>query len=293
MSNGEVFAYLDASAVIIRTIQKSGIVDVKINGALPWSSELAVGTHIDEPVLAEIFQKAVDSLTKNERKQIHDKWIAVKYEKTFDYTLLYKIVSVIMLILLISIYWNRKLQKALNKLMVIEIELKEKNIELERLSITDKLTGLYNRVHLDKVINKEINRSERYSESLGVIIVDIDYFKLVNDTYGHQAGDIVLVSIANLLIKYSRNNVDVVGRWGGEEFLIICPNTDMEGTIKVAENIRLYIEEYNFENVNKLTASFGVSEYMSEDSDITLISRADEALYEAKESGRNKVCVKL
>lgn len=212
VSSGEVFAYLDASAVIIRTIQKSRITNVKINGNLPWNSELAVGTHIDEPILAQIFHKAVASLTKDEKKQVYDKWIAVKYEKTFDYALLYKIVSVVVLILLISLFWNRKLQKALNALKHMSIELQEKNRELERLSITDKLTQLYNRVHLDKIIGSEISRSKRYNEPFGVIIVDIDHFKLVNDTYGHHTGDIVLTDIANLLTKYSRHNIDVVGR---------------------------------------------------------------------------------
>ena len=292
VSSGEVFAYLDASAVIIRTIQESGIIDVKINGTSPWNSDLAIGTHIKEPILTEIMQKAVGSLTKIEKKQIYDKWIAVKYEKTTDYTLLYQIVSVIILILFISIYWNRRLQKTLRELELISIELKDKNIELGKLSTTDKLTQLYNRVYLDKVINNEIRRSGRYNKPFGVIIIDIDHFKLVNDTYGHHSGDLALVSIAKLLTKHSRHDIDVVGRWGGEEFLILCPNTNNEGSMKVAEKIRLCIEEYTFENVGNLTASFGVSEYMAGDNDIILISRADEALYEAKDSGRNKVCTK-
>lgn len=167
-------------------------------------------------------------------------------------------------------------------------ELEEKNKELEQLSITDRLTGLYNRRKLDEVMETEIHRAKRFKHLIGVIIVDVDHFKSVNDTHGHQAGDQVLIELAGILKEHTRET-DTVGRWGGEEFLIICPETDLEGTAKLAELLRKKIKDYEFSVVKSKTASFGVTTYRSEDTIHAMINRADEALYLAKENGRNRV----
>lgn len=171
-------------------------------------------------------------------------------------------------------------------------ELEEKNKLLEELSLTDNLTKLYNRNKLDDVLVSELNRANRYSHySFGVMIIDIDYFKSVNDVYGHQIGDKVLIEISNILKTHTRKT-DTVGRWGGEEFLVICSETDLEGILFVAENIREKIASYSFSCKEQKTASFGVSIYEKGDEVNELIKRADDALYKAKESGRNKVIYK-
>ncbi len=123
-----------------------------------------------------------------------------------------------------------------------------------------------------------------------MILIDIDYFKGVNDRYGHQAGDSVLVEFANILTTNIRH-VDTVGRWGGEEFLVICPETSKEGVYNLAENLRKNISVYNFSDVGCLTASFGVSLYQEGDSAHSIIAKADVALYNSKESGRNRVTI--
>ncbi len=162
-------------------------------------------------------------------------------------------------------------------------------LNMEKLAITDKLTGIYNRTKLEDVLNYELERGKRYSREMGLILIDIDYFKQVNDTYGHQVGDNILSDFANLL-KNSCRFIDVVGRWGGEEFLIIIPEANEEGIMKLAESIRRKIENYPFSDVGQKTASFGVSISADSDEVKDCIKRADEALYEAKDSGRNKVC---
>jgi len=167
-------------------------------------------------------------------------------------------------------------------------ELENKNILLEKLSVTDALTGLYNRSKLDEVLKYEFNRSKRYDSVFGVMIIDIDFFKKVNDTHGHQVGDTVLCEFANLLQKYTRET-DTLGRWGGEEFLIIVENIDQDGIVTLAEKIRAMIDTYGFSVVKHKTASFGVSVYQTNDEINTIIARADEALYKAKNSGRNRV----
>jgi diguanylate cyclase (GGDEF)-like protein len=169
-------------------------------------------------------------------------------------------------------------------------ELYEKNEELERLSITDKLTGLYNRAKLDSVLNTEFEKAIRYNDIFSVIIMDIDFFKSVNDNFGHQIGDDVLKESAKILSSCIRTS-DTLGRWGGEEFLIICPNSKQEDAIKLANRINIAIKQHTFSTYpKKVTMSLGVASYCSifkkaED----IVASADIALYKAKQTGRDRV----
>ncbi|MFT5660027.1 MAG: diguanylate cyclase (GGDEF)-like protein [Sulfurimonas sp.] len=162
--------------------------------------------------------------------------------------------------------------------------------EMEELSIRDKLTNLYNRVKTDESIKYEIKRSIRYKFNLSLILIDIDFFKLVNDNYGHLTGDAVLVQTAKLLKENVRDS-DIVGRWGGEEFIIICPNSEKASAKILADKLRKLIENFDFDVVKHKTASFGLTQFNNNDTLETLIDRADKALYKAKESGRNRVQV--
>ncbi|NLO18115.1 MAG: diguanylate cyclase, partial [Arcobacter butzleri] len=169
-------------------------------------------------------------------------------------------------------------------------ELSLKNKELYRLSITDKLTNIYNREKLDSVLKDEMNKALRYNSVFSVILIDIDFFKKVNDTYGHQVGDDVLKETASLLLNNIRNT-DVVGRWGGEEFLVICPNTDIKGAQNLAWKLNNIINKYSFTTYPpQLTISAGVASYIDGIGKFDeIISNADKALYQAKDEGRNKV----
>lgn len=167
-------------------------------------------------------------------------------------------------------------------------ELQQKNEELEILSITDKLTNTFNRIKLDISIETEMDRVSRYNTKFGIIMIDIDYFKDVNDTHGHQVGDKVLIEFAEILKKNTRKT-DIVGRWGGEEFMIISPETDLKEMLALSEILRQKIDKNLFFTVKHKTASFGVSTYKKDESAEELINRADEALYIAKDNGRNRV----
>jgi diguanylate cyclase (GGDEF)-like protein len=167
-------------------------------------------------------------------------------------------------------------------------ELMEKNRELEYISVTDALTGIPNRLRLDQLLKDAINQSQRYGTELSILLVDVDKFKQVNDQFGHQAGDQVLVDIARLLSQGCRE-VDVAGRWGGEEFLVICRNTGLEGAMILGEKLRVKIAEYEFLHIGKRSISAGVTMFQTHDTLNTMISRADTALYRAKEQGRNCV----
>lgn len=162
--------------------------------------------------------------------------------------------------------------------------------EIIKLSETDKLTQLYNRYKLDDALEREFKRSKRTQSPFAVILLDIDNFKQVNDIFGHQAGDIILKELAGVL-KKSIRTTDIVGRWGGEEFIFILPDTNETGAMLLAEKIRTRISATHFTHPEKITGSLGVSVYRGDSAVATIISRADQALYTAKHHGRNQVQV--
>lgn len=183
---------------------------------------------------------------------------------------------------------GRIISRLVHFVEAVTSEVAQKNKELERLYVTDQLTGLFNRHKLDEVLITELDRVQRYAHSLGIILMDVDYFKSVNDSYGHQVGDQVLCNIAHILQEHVRKT-DIVGRWGGEEFLIVCPETSEEGLMQLAEKLRNRIEHFSFPNVGSKTASFGVALYQEGDTIDRMILKADTALYQAKNKGRNRV----
>ena len=162
--------------------------------------------------------------------------------------------------------------------------------EITHLSNTDPLTELFNRRFFNKQLMQEIERSEQYDCSFALILLDIDYFKTINDTYGHDIGDVILKDLSELLLDNVRRT-DSVSRWGGEEFIILCVNTELDKAILLAEKLRDIIETMDFEIVVNMTCSFGVSSYHKRDDFAALLERADEALYISKDKGRNRVTV--
>ena len=167
-------------------------------------------------------------------------------------------------------------------------ELEIKNKELEKLANVDLLTCLYNRRKITEILEAELKRFNRHNVVFSLMFLDIDYFKKINDTYGHDVGDIVLKGFADLLVSNVRS-VDNVGRWGGEEFLIVLIESDSEKAKIVAEKIQANLSNVSFDQVGKITASIGISEATDEDTLETIIKRADEALYRAKDLGRNRI----
>lgn len=176
------------------------------------------------------------------------------------------------------IFWFNKLSD----------KLEQSYSDLETISITDKLTQLNNRNRADVFYAEAIHSAKTKQQSLAVIIMDIDHFKLVNDKYGHPAGDSVLQEFAQILKESAREH-DFVGRWGGEEFILILQNVSLDELLQFAELIRTNVESYNFTTVGKVTASIGVAAFKHSDDQDSLIKRADEALYRAKSQGRNCV----
>jgi diguanylate cyclase (GGDEF)-like protein len=166
--------------------------------------------------------------------------------------------------------------------------LRKKNDELQRLSITDGLTGLYNRRHLMETLEAERRRTDRSERTFAVLMVDVDHFKQFNDRFGHQAGDEVLLRVAGILRKCTRD-IDFPARYGGEEFCLLLSESTLEGAVEVAERIRAELADVNFEG-EKVTVSIGAAEYPTDGESVeNVLASADAALYEAKRSGRDRV----
>lgn len=258
------------------TIKKEGLFNLKISGQLPdFTNEFRIGVVKSRPMLVEILDKGVATITNGERDQIVNRYISIKAETGVDYVMIAKITSVFLLFALFGFYWAYRM-----KLL---------NDKLRKMSETDILTGLYNRMKLNVQFTREVERASRYKRSLSVIMMDIDHFKKINDEHGHLTGDKVLVKFARLA-QGSLRKTDIIGRWGGEEFLIVCPETGADEAAMVAERIRKALSECD-ENICDCTVSGGVAVYRENDTEDSLLSRADAALYQAKNSGRNKVCL--
>lgn len=160
--------------------------------------------------------------------------------------------------------------------------------EKDRLAETDPLTQIYNRLKFERLFDLEIRRAQRYKTALALIMFDVDHFKRINDTYGHHLGDYVLVELAGI-VNESIRDVDIFARWGGEEFMVLAPEIALAEAMDLAERLRTAIEFFSFKEVGKVTCSFGATA-LKEDDDVTALSkRADDALYRAKERGRNRV----
>jgi len=185
--------------------------------------------------------------------------------------------------------WTDMIRHNDSQLKQVNKELQMRATKYEELSSVDYLTGIYNRAKFEFELQKEINRVQRYnSESFSIVFFDVDHFKKVNDQYGHSVGDMVLQEIC-LHIQKQMRITDVFARWGGEEFVIILPETSIQSAYTVAEKLRVSVHELDFTGVGNVSCSFGVAQFEGGDTFHSLILRADQATYLAKANGRNRV----
>lgn len=225
-------------------------------------------------------------------------------------SIIYIAIIIILLSLLFSYYISKKLKDYFTKYKksiditkvqlqnlntTLETKVEQRTSELKRLkddyknlATIDTLTNTNNRYSLMKIFSSEIARSHRYNTPLSIIMVDIDFFKKVNDTYGHKAGDTVLISLANLMKKNLRD-IDILGRYGGEEFLIILPNTPLDDSKKFADRLRQEVDGFIFDTVGNITISIGLAELKANENFDELFTRVDNLLYKSKNNGRNRV----
>ena len=277
VEKGELFGYIDNLMVISDAIQKEFTGELKVSSRLDEGVKLAIGTRNDQTQLHNIFQILINNLSPDDLQVIYNRWVANNIvEPELDYGILWKLLLMV-LFLLIVYYLHVSRLKRINE-------------QLHTLSVTDRLTGIYNRVKTDQLLIEKKADVDRYESDVAIILFDIDLFKGVNDKYGHLAGDSVLVDFAKIL-KYNIRATDFAGRWGGEEFIIICPNIDINEACQLAEKLLNKIRSHTFSEVGNLTASAGVSRLSKHESIQSTIRKSDQALYQSKENGRNQVSI--
>ena len=278
VNNSEIYGFIDTLPSITYEKERHNNLDIKISGKIPEEISAKIAIRKDEPILLDILNKSINSLKEEDKDRITNKWITIIRENQFNVELFIEVITVIVIIFIsiiaLLIYRSNIKLSALNK-------------ELKKLSQTDKLTSLYNRAKLDSILENEMKIIKRYKDFTSLAIIDIDHFKDINDTHGHNVGDIILKELATIL-KENIRETDYVGRWGGEEFLVILPRTNERNAVITAENLRKTIENHKFHNNIKVTASFGVCECKINNPTKCLI-HADKALYNAKNSNRNCV----
>lgn len=299
VARGKAFGLIDTLPVISRSIAGDYLTDIKISGELAGDYPVQLATLSDNATLLQIVNKAIQSITPEQFEQAASQWLQPQVlAEPANYRLLKQLGAGVLILLAGIFFWNRKLSKlnreiseSRNQLMRMHRQLKEKNSLLEQLSTTDQLTGLKNRHYLEGVMQKWVDESHhRNRPLLSLLLIDIDHFKQVNDQYGHHRGDAVLTDFAQLL-KASGREHDVIARWGGEEFLVVCPDTPAEEAHQLAGAMLERIRRHRFEEIGQCTASMGIASWQPGDCYESLCRRADDALYRAKESGRNRVCL--
>jgi len=178
--------------------------------------------------------------------------------------------------------------RSVQKLQSNNDEMKAEISELDQLASTDRLTGAWNRRRLEELVGGEIERLSRYDQALSMLMIDIDHFKSINDRYGHSVGDRVLVELTGVLQSSLRTS-DSLTRWGGEEFIVLCPNTTLTTAVILARRLRELIDRSDFAAVGDVKVSIGVAECLGKEEWLEWFCRADNALYRAKANGRNQV----
>jgi len=284
----EVYAYVDTLEATSEQLRTNSFSDLKISGKIQEEVSLSFGVYKGAYVLFDILEKGLATLSNEDKKEVYDDWVYVTIDQT-DYSLVWKSIAAL---ILIGLFFSYRYKLTINynaKLLDINKELEKLNDQLEELSHTDQLTQIANRRHLDSTLVHEIKRAIRHKTTLCLVIIDIDFFKKVNDSYGHPKGDKVLIEIAQIL-KENCREIDTVGRWGGEEFLLISSQISINDAKTMCEKLRLKVKSHDFGLNDQLTISLGVSHFdIENDSEASFLSRVDANLYKAKDTGRDKV----
>ena len=279
VSNRKADMTLRSRIVAGQNIKEKGWFNLKIASEVPgYENVLRMGVLKSLPALRDQLNGGIATITRAEREQIINRHVEIKMvtDVQIDYTPAIWLGVVLVAVIVTSLWWMRRLN-ALNR-------------RLQQLSVTDALTGLFNRTGLSASLPLDIERAQRYRRPLSVVLLDLDHFKRVNDEFGHLVGDQVLVEFAKL-IQATVRQVDAIYRWGGEEFLIVCPETPPELVSNLTERVLDGVRRHRFPMQRTMTVSAGIANLGAGDTMTSLLQRADEALYQAKTAGRDRICL--
>lgn len=281
--------YNHDAAIIIVEQRPIGILTTKdILRLLQQNADLSapIKTYMTAPVQSVHFESTISAALHFMRDKHFKRIVTVDNDG--------KLAGVITQKELISITYSRwvmMMKKHQQELREINSLLEKRNREIEKIASTDPLTGLYNRMKFIELYVSEYTVMTQRSNAMSLLMIDIDYFKKINDTFGHNTGDQALHAIAQTLSHHLRH-VDIICRWGGEEFVALLPTADAPRALMIAEQIRHAVAAQHIQEVPAITVSIGVTQIREGDSLDEAVNRADEALYDAKNSGRNRVCIR-
>lgn len=278
-----------------KIIQELSLSKLRIVGIAELEDNLRIGLTKDSAYLLPQLNKAIHELTEQDHQKVFTYFKAMNFIHKTDYTLLIGLAtffSTLFIILYIgysrSVRFNQTLASKNSALKKLHTQLDAKNKQLAELAIRDPLTLLYNRSHLAEMINQQIKLKDRYSTPSCLIMIDIDDFKQVNDSLGHKIGDDILKSLSAVLIQCARNS-DIVARWGGEEFVLLCPETDIDEAVLLAKRFQKALSEVDNDALPNVTCSIGIAELHAKDSADEWFISADNAMYQAKEQGKDSI----
>lgn len=287
LQQGRIYGYIGTMPSIGYQISQQKITDIKISARLPHDWEMGIAARNDEPRLAVIFQKLINTVSETEKNKILGNWLSIRYDQRIDYALLIRVALIAALFIAVMLYWSTKLKR-------VNTKLTEANIKLQELSEKDSLTGLYNRRYFSSNAVQVFGTCRREGVRFSMAILDLDHFKRINDTYGHVAGDICLQRAANVIKNHFLRENDTSARYGGEEFAVYTTGGE-ENSLRIhMETVRRDIENILVDVDGKsirMTVSIGVFSLIPDNSDTLddIVRKADDALYKAKEKGRNRV----
>ena len=277
----EVFGFIDNILSLSHTIIKDDLRNIKISATLPYNLEIRLATNKENSVFIDIINKVIPLIKNEEKEEIIRKYQLILFKNVSDYTWVYKYVVPLLFTILIVLLVNNKMRKEIRKRRKAEKALQD-------FASRDSLTNIFNRGKIDFLIKEEILKTKNQEDTFTIIFFDIDDFKLINDDFGHIKGDEVLIEISKIISKNIRNT-DVLGRWGGEEFIILLPKTTSNKAFILADSLRQLVSQYDFGIKRKITISLGITQYSKKDTRVDLIHRADKAMYLVKETGKNAV----
>lgn len=291
VSRGDADALSGSLLAMTYHIQKLGLSNLHIAADLPRSDELRMAVAKGDTVLLSILNQALRHISHQQHAEIYRRWNPISITRQPDYTLAWQIgaLAILFLGILGERYWsvkilNRKLEESNQKLQIIKAQLQLKNEHLTHLSRYDSLTGTLNRRAMRELADEELQRSERYHNRLSLMVLDLDKFKAINDTYGHNTGDEVLRDFAYRINNCLRET-DKLARWGGEEFLILCQHKNSKDAPILAQRIMDAIHAPGTKSLPAYRCSIGYADHQKGETFEQWFERADLALYSAKKLG--------
>ncbi|MDZ7817896.1 MAG: ABC transporter substrate-binding protein [Aliarcobacter sp.] len=280
LKNHKIFALIDNLYAISHKIEEFKVDELKINTTLKYKIDMHLQVDRRNEQFIKILNNAISTLTDKEKIQILNNYQLILYHKNIDFIYVLKFIIPLIMLLAVFIFLNYRLKNEVKRRKEIEIK-------LSNFANNDSLTNIYNRRKIEELCENELKRSDRYNNDLSLIFFDVNDFKIINDKLGHHKGDEVLIKIANTISQNIRSS-DYFGRWGGDEFLIVLPQTDIFKTKHIIETLENKLRDMDFDDNTKISCSFGSAQYEKNDTLDSLLKKADDSMYKIKKEYKNK-----